>query len=313
MEPPPHFGSCRQRVPPSRAAPAHVSPVPLTGCPLTGRPLTGRPLCFLRAVFSYNTDSRPTCANSRHQCSVHAACRDFATGFCCRCVAGYTGSGRQCVAEGTPRPRPCHCPRRCRCHCPCRCVPVSPVPPRSRALAPRLGPKRRRLHSSPKRAVTPPPSPALCFLYRGRALLGGRSLLCPCPAAERLPLGPRLHTARGGANAQAVRTRPGPGGASAPRFPASLKLLRCRCSQTSLSRWSLSPCRTSEGWRRPTRVLGDTLGVPAPAPLGPHLLVPLKSQHGDGGAFGVRTANSRVLSPLWGRFQNGFSCRRHHF
>uniref|UniRef100_A0A8C9UKP6 Nidogen 1 n=1 Tax=Spermophilus dauricus TaxID=99837 RepID=A0A8C9UKP6_SPEDA len=54
-------------------------------------------------VFSYNTDSRQTCANSRHQCSVHAECTDHATGFCCRCVAGYTGNGRQCVAEGSPQ------------------------------------------------------------------------------------------------------------------------------------------------------------------------------------------------------------------
>uniref|UniRef100_A0A8C0DVL9 Nidogen 1 n=1 Tax=Balaenoptera musculus TaxID=9771 RepID=A0A8C0DVL9_BALMU len=54
-------------------------------------------------VFSYNTDSRQTCANNRHQCSVHAECRDFATGFCCSCVSGYTGNGRQCVAEGTPQ------------------------------------------------------------------------------------------------------------------------------------------------------------------------------------------------------------------
>uniref|UniRef100_H0XBU7 Nidogen-1 n=1 Tax=Otolemur garnettii TaxID=30611 RepID=H0XBU7_OTOGA len=54
-------------------------------------------------VFSYNTDSRQTCANNRHQCSVHAECRDFATGFCCSCVAGYTGNGRQCVAEGSPQ------------------------------------------------------------------------------------------------------------------------------------------------------------------------------------------------------------------
>ncbi|XP_032097924.1 nidogen-1 [Sapajus apella] len=51
-------------------------------------------------VFSYNTDSRQTCANNRHQCSVHAECRDYATGFCCSCVAGYMGNGRQCVAEG---------------------------------------------------------------------------------------------------------------------------------------------------------------------------------------------------------------------
>uniref|UniRef100_A0A4X1ULN5 Nidogen-1 n=1 Tax=Sus scrofa TaxID=9823 RepID=A0A4X1ULN5_PIG len=54
-------------------------------------------------VFSYNTDNRQTCANNRHQCSVHAECRDFATGFCCSCVAGYTGNGRQCVAEGSPQ------------------------------------------------------------------------------------------------------------------------------------------------------------------------------------------------------------------
>uniref|UniRef100_A0A8C0LNL3 Nidogen-1 n=1 Tax=Canis lupus dingo TaxID=286419 RepID=A0A8C0LNL3_CANLU len=54
-------------------------------------------------VFSYNTDSRQTCANNRHQCSVHAECRDFATGFCCSCVAGYTGNGQQCVAEGSPQ------------------------------------------------------------------------------------------------------------------------------------------------------------------------------------------------------------------
>uniref|UniRef100_A0A8C0XLL7 Nidogen-1 n=1 Tax=Castor canadensis TaxID=51338 RepID=A0A8C0XLL7_CASCN len=54
-------------------------------------------------VFSYNTDSRQTCAKNRHQCSVHAECRDHATGFCCSCVAGYTGNGRQCVAEGSPQ------------------------------------------------------------------------------------------------------------------------------------------------------------------------------------------------------------------
>lgn len=54
-------------------------------------------------VFSYNTGSQQTCANNRHQCSVHAECRDYATGFCCSCVANYTGNGRQCVAEGSPQ------------------------------------------------------------------------------------------------------------------------------------------------------------------------------------------------------------------
>ncbi|XP_023556629.1 nidogen-1 [Octodon degus] len=55
------------------------------------------------SVFPYNTDSQQTCANNRHQCSVHAECRDYSTGFCCRCVAGYMGNGRQCVAEGSPQ------------------------------------------------------------------------------------------------------------------------------------------------------------------------------------------------------------------
>lgn len=54
-------------------------------------------------VFSYNTGSQQTCANNRHQCSVHAECRDYAAGFCCRCVDNYTGNGRQCVAEGSPQ------------------------------------------------------------------------------------------------------------------------------------------------------------------------------------------------------------------
>ncbi|XP_075388285.1 nidogen-1 [Tenrec ecaudatus] len=54
-------------------------------------------------VFSYNTDSRQTCANNRYQCSIHAECRDYPTGFCCHCVAGYTGNGKQCVAEGSPQ------------------------------------------------------------------------------------------------------------------------------------------------------------------------------------------------------------------
>ncbi|XP_053315113.1 nidogen-1 isoform X2 [Spea bombifrons] len=52
-------------------------------------------------VFQYNTGSQQTCANNRHQCSVHAFCRDFSSGFCCSCNSGYYGNGRQCVAEGT--------------------------------------------------------------------------------------------------------------------------------------------------------------------------------------------------------------------
>ncbi|KAM8953515.1 nidogen-1 [Pelodytes ibericus] len=52
-------------------------------------------------VFQYNPGSQQTCANNRHQCSIHAFCRDYSTGFCCSCNAGYYGNGRQCVSEGS--------------------------------------------------------------------------------------------------------------------------------------------------------------------------------------------------------------------
>ncbi|XP_065257208.1 nidogen-1 [Emys orbicularis] len=54
-------------------------------------------------VFRYHTDVQQTCANNRHQCSVHAVCRDYPNGYCCSCIAGYKGNGRQCVAEGSPQ------------------------------------------------------------------------------------------------------------------------------------------------------------------------------------------------------------------
>ncbi|XP_062831368.1 nidogen-1 [Anolis carolinensis] len=54
-------------------------------------------------VFRYSTDVQQTCANNRHQCSVHAVCKDYPNGFCCSCITGYKGNGRQCVAEGSPQ------------------------------------------------------------------------------------------------------------------------------------------------------------------------------------------------------------------
>nr|XP_060609844.1 nidogen-1 [Anolis sagrei ordinatus] len=54
-------------------------------------------------VFRYSTDVQQTCANNRHQCSVHAVCTDYPNGFCCSCITGYKGNGRQCVAEGSPQ------------------------------------------------------------------------------------------------------------------------------------------------------------------------------------------------------------------
>ncbi|KAM4693380.1 nidogen-1 isoform 2-T2 [Discoglossus pictus] len=52
-------------------------------------------------VFRYNVGNQQTCANNRHQCSNHATCTDYSTGFCCNCISGYYGNGRQCVAEGS--------------------------------------------------------------------------------------------------------------------------------------------------------------------------------------------------------------------
>lgn len=305
MEPPPHFGSCRQRVPPP-GCPSACEPRPAHGAPTHGAPALLSPSSFqLQHGLAPDVRQQQTpvlrargLPGLRHRLLLPLRRRLHGERAAVR--------RRRYAASPSPSPSlslslsPSLCPR----------VPCPPAEQGARSAAQAQAPPPPQLSQAGGDASSQPRS----LLPVPRTGAPGRSVSpVPCPAAERLPLGPRLHTARGGANAQAVRTRPGPGGASAPRFPASLKLLRCRCSQTSLSRWSLSPCRTSEGWRRPTRVLGDTLGVPAPAPLGPHLLVPLKSQHGDGGAFGVRTANSRVLSPLWGRFQNGFSCRRHHF
>ncbi|KAG8123557.1 hypothetical protein E2320_018894 [Naja naja] len=54
-------------------------------------------------VFRYNTDVQQSCTNNRHQCSVHAVCKDYPSGFCCSCIVGYKGNGRQCVAEGSPQ------------------------------------------------------------------------------------------------------------------------------------------------------------------------------------------------------------------
>ncbi|XP_032883214.1 nidogen-2 isoform X28 [Amblyraja radiata] len=51
-------------------------------------------------VFTYNTDTRETCARSRQQCSQHAYCADYSSGLCCHCHPGYYGNGRQCLQEG---------------------------------------------------------------------------------------------------------------------------------------------------------------------------------------------------------------------
>ncbi|XP_043553581.1 uncharacterized protein nid2a isoform X6 [Chiloscyllium plagiosum] len=50
--------------------------------------------------FTYNTGTRETCARNQGQCSQHAYCADYSTGFCCHCHSGYYGNGRECLPEG---------------------------------------------------------------------------------------------------------------------------------------------------------------------------------------------------------------------
>ncbi|XP_052589432.1 nidogen-2 [Peromyscus californicus insignis] len=53
-------------------------------------------------VFSYNGASRETCEHSHGQCSRHAFCTDYATGFCCHCQSRFYGNGKHCLPEGAP-------------------------------------------------------------------------------------------------------------------------------------------------------------------------------------------------------------------
>ncbi|XP_041132106.1 nidogen-2-like [Polyodon spathula] len=53
-------------------------------------------------VFVYNTESRETCAQFEGQCSRHAYCSDYSSGFCCHCHSGYYGNGRHCLPDGVP-------------------------------------------------------------------------------------------------------------------------------------------------------------------------------------------------------------------
>ncbi|ERE87115.1 nidogen-2-like protein [Cricetulus griseus] len=53
-------------------------------------------------VFSYNGANRETCEHSHGQCSQHAFCTDYATGFCCHCQSRFYGNGKHCLPEGAP-------------------------------------------------------------------------------------------------------------------------------------------------------------------------------------------------------------------
>ncbi|NXR80089.1 NID2 protein, partial [Pycnonotus jocosus] len=51
-------------------------------------------------AFTYSAASKETCAQHHGQCSPHAFCTDYSTGFCCHCRASFYGNGRQCLPEG---------------------------------------------------------------------------------------------------------------------------------------------------------------------------------------------------------------------
>ncbi|KAF3831153.1 hypothetical protein GH733_002391 [Mirounga leonina] len=53
-------------------------------------------------VFTYNAASKETCEHHHGQCSRHAFCTDYATGFCCHCQSRFYGNGKHCLPEGAP-------------------------------------------------------------------------------------------------------------------------------------------------------------------------------------------------------------------
>ncbi|XP_039112047.1 nidogen-2 isoform X1 [Hyaena hyaena] len=53
-------------------------------------------------VFTYNAASKETCERNHGQCSPHAFCTDYATGFCCHCQSRFYGNGKYCLPEGVP-------------------------------------------------------------------------------------------------------------------------------------------------------------------------------------------------------------------
>ncbi|KAL2789922.1 nidogen-2 precursor [Daubentonia madagascariensis] len=53
-------------------------------------------------VFTYNAANKETCEHNHGQCSRHAFCTDYATGFCCHCQSRFYGNGKHCLPEGAP-------------------------------------------------------------------------------------------------------------------------------------------------------------------------------------------------------------------
>ncbi|XP_013010112.1 nidogen-2 [Cavia porcellus] len=83
---------------PNYAGPGHT--------PLVGgeRPVVGveDEISSNTEVFTYNSANKETCEHHHGQCSQHAFCTDYATGFCCHCQSRFNGNGKHCLPEGAP-------------------------------------------------------------------------------------------------------------------------------------------------------------------------------------------------------------------
>lgn len=55
---------------------------------------------FYFPVFTYNASNKETCEHNHGQCSRHAFCTDYATGFCCHCQSRFYGNGKHCLPAG---------------------------------------------------------------------------------------------------------------------------------------------------------------------------------------------------------------------
>ncbi|KAM6202636.1 nidogen-2 [Rhynchocyon petersi] len=53
-------------------------------------------------VITYNAANKETCEHNHRQCSQHAFCRNYSTGFCCHCQSRFYGNGKHCLPEGVP-------------------------------------------------------------------------------------------------------------------------------------------------------------------------------------------------------------------
>ncbi|XP_051030473.1 nidogen-2 isoform X2 [Phodopus roborovskii] len=83
---------------PDYPVPGHV-PLPSGGRYVIG---VGDRVSSNDQVFSYNDANGETCGHSHDQCSQHAFCTNYTTGFCCHCQTRFYGNGKHCLPEGVP-------------------------------------------------------------------------------------------------------------------------------------------------------------------------------------------------------------------